>query len=291
LTTIGLQPNHDEDDANKQHRGDLHVRPKEDSIEKSDANKRQLIRNPHIRRSSSIKISTTLNPRSPFGHKNHRRVDDKLLIRRNTITQNERASTINNLDMTDKKDNLEDSIDSEIHESIAYLTQKDEKDEISQLIASPMMSHLRPGANHRYTDFPHQDEHRDNSNEPFMGRHSHHHLTANLDESFVGVMDQEEGMEDDLSRILNHEATVMEKKSVIMDNMVIKKSTSSRPKRMRGVRPIATMSNQSVILRFDPMSRQDIKEECLLDYKPATNELHVKGYRSVAELGTYYLTN
>jgi hypothetical protein len=95
---------------------------------------------------------------------------------------------------------------------------------------------------------------------------------------------EENDNNDDLSHILNNNPDAPQK-SFLMDVDFYKRQTSFRPQTLHRIRPIAPKASHTVLVRYDPLSASNIKEECKLDYKQSTNELQARGYRAIGELG------
>lgn len=96
------------------------------------------------------------------------------------------------------------------------------------------------------------------------------------------VLDHEEN--DDISNILGVKNDAPQK-SFLGDTDFFKRQAGFRPKTLERIRPIDTRSRHKVLVRFDPQSNSNMKEDIRLDYIQASNELFVRGYRAIGELG------
>jgi hypothetical protein len=96
------------------------------------------------------------------------------------------------------------------------------------------------------------------------------------------VLDHEEN--DDISNILFVKPEKPQK-SFLGDVDFYQRQTGFRPKTLERIRPIAARANHTVLVRYDQLTNNNIKEEAKLEYNPTSNELYARGYRAIGDLG------
>lgn len=256
-----------------------------ESIEKGDSKRKPKVFRASVKRSESIKPSKNSVHRSFIDQVGDMRPDNLKIVQRRTKTRKSHIIMRRKSGTLNMMKNSDESLDSEMQESIAYLTNKDLKHESSQYLGSPTLT-KKSYFNDNIPVVQRQINHRPT----FLGDYEDLKAIENskhldFDESFVGGIDDQDNKEEDASNIFNIETNILPSKSVIQNTDFYKRQTSLRMKSMKGFRPISNKLNSTVLVRYDPTSKDTTKEDCRLDYKQSSNELYAKGYRATAELG------